>query len=734
MKFIQRILGAGVLLAAASSQAAVIAYDDFAVNGPLDGSNGGSGFTNAWSDTGSQYEKTDGTVSGTGNAFRSLASTLGSNGTVWVSFDMVRTSGNSYGGLSFFEANGTNAPIERLIIGDTYQQGVWGMAHAGKANTTIPIDGDMKTAVAKITLASGATSIVELWVGANATDPVECSGTADATVTAGNLANVNILRIGAGFYLDFAELVIGQTAADVGAIVSEDTTFTAYTTGSWTNAANWSDGIPNAFDNASVDIGADVTLDTAASVQTLGIKNLATLTIADGGDLTASSNVTFGTGTTLTIGIGSGTSSGQLAAGGTLNLAGTSLVIDGTIDGDGRTFAVATGGIVGEFSNYPEESYIQSGSGDFNYFIHYVTNQTPNYITINTNGPYVPPAPDFPPRSTDELIVEGYDQRYNAYDFADGVWTDSVSVAQNATAVNPFDFSVTNTPNGRPCVVNLGSNGDGTAMNFTRTSPVATNGFTIQAVIRIDEDLAQDSRRGPYACDEATGWSGLYMGAQVAGTSQIRAGNLGNSGSGTYVLAGSANNTLDAGTWGIYTLVVNPASGDNQMVATFDLLEDGSTAFTITGDVPSTTNWVGGISASGRLFGGDMGGGADAATDNWMGAIADLVVYNRPLDSTELETNEDAFLSLYQDGIVYPSAISNFAIEPAASSTDMVVSWSTVYGGNYTLKATDNLTAPSWTEVATGIVGTGAGVSVTNSTSGSRKFYQAFGYEVIWGE
>lgn len=109
------ILGAGALLMAAGAPAAVIAYDDFATDRELDGSSGGSGFSTNW--YGGGYQISGGIVSGTGNALRGLESTLGSNGTVWVSFDMERTSGDSYGGLSLFEGS-----TERLIIGDWYKQ------------------------------------------------------------------------------------------------------------------------------------------------------------------------------------------------------------------------------------------------------------------------------------------------------------------------------------------------------------------------------------------------------------------------------------------------------------------------------------------------------------------------------------------------------------------------------------------------------------------------------------
>ncbi len=740
MRFSKTILGAGALLLAASSQATVIAYDDFATGGSLEGAADGAGFTDGWS--GGTYTVVGGVASGTGNALRSLDNELGTNGTIWVSFDMGRTSGNSYGGLSFFENDGSNL-TERLIIGDTYKQGVWGLAHAGSANTDISIEG-LKTAVAKISLESG---IVELWVATNVTDTVDCTGAADATVTAGTFGGVNTLRIGAGFSMDFSDLIIADTAAEVGALVGDDTTYNASTIGLWTTAENWSGGVPTESDAAVIDFGAAVTLDTAANLKSLTLKQSSSLTlaaggalvlsedltcadataleIADGASLIAGADVTLGD-TIVTVGIGAGTS-GELEAGGMLDLGTASLVLDGTIDGDELIFAMATGGLVGEFSNYADESYVLSAN-DLHYYIHYVTNASPNYITINTNGLQEAVVLTMPPRPSEQLIVDGFDQRYMAYDYESvtGVWTGYVSAAQSAAAVNPGDFSITtNTPNGRPCVVNMGLNGEGTAMNFTRNTAME-GGFTIQMVLRIDGGNT-DARQGPFACDEASGWSGLYAGAVAGGTSQIRAGNLGNSGSGANVLTGSAANTLSAtnGTWGIYTLVVDP-DAETQLSATFDLLEDGSTAFLIEASVADNTNSVGGISASGRLFGGDMGGGADADTDNWMGAIADVVVYNRVLNSAELAANEAAFQTLYQDEIVYVAETGDVSLELISGGTEVKVSWKTSVGSTFTLESTDSLTSPSWTPVESGIAGTGADASVTVSVSGTQ-FFRAYG-------
>ncbi|MEI6892118.1 MAG: hypothetical protein V5783_08110 [Pontiella sp.] len=718
MKLWNIILGVGIFLVATSTQAAVIASDDFATDGDLLGSTGGIGFIDAWSE--GTYTISDGVVSGSGNSYRTLSNPIGSNGTIWVSFDMGRTSAvSSYGGFSFF-SNTT----ERLLIGDYYGEEVWGIdgkTGSSKVITDFSMDG-FKTAVAKITLGAGASSVVELWMG-EAGGIIDCSGAADASITGVTLEGVTRVRIGAGFAIDFADLVLGDSADDVPAMLA-DTSFNADTTGSWTDAGNWSDGVPSVTERASILSGAVVTLDAAVSALSLGVKNSTALEIAEGGMLTTTGYVKFGD-TSVTVGVGAGSSSGKLYVGGVLELGDASLVIEGTFDGDGCTIAYATNGLVGEFSNYSDEAFVQT-DGELNYYIHYITNASPNYITINTNGTQSAEI-ELPPRPSEQFIVDGFDQRYMAYDYdaISGVWTDSAGSA-NATAINSIDFTITtNTPNGRPAVVNRGLVGDGTAMNFTRASAVATNGFTIQAVIRLDADVAPESRRGPFACDEATGWSGLYMGAQAGSSSQIRSGNLGDTQSGDYVLAGSVVNTLEAGTWGIYTLVVDPMA-DDQMVATFDLLSDGSTAFTITASVPGDTNWVGGISASGRLFGGDMGGSADADTDNWMGAIADLVVYDYVLSSDDLATNEEAFQIIYRDEVVYETSVGDVTIVALPSGTDVVISWATSEYGTFALESTENISYPVWTNVASGLPGTGSDISVTTTVSSVESFYRAY--------
>jgi hypothetical protein len=139
------------------------------------------------------------------------ASAFGSSGTIWLSFDWGQVNaGNTYGGLTFFDGDGT----ERLIIGNTSGgETTWNMN--GATPTAIPTSG-MHTGVAKITLGAGATSTIELWVGPTGS-PVNVSGAAMATTTNRDLDGVSLLRINGGSDQKFDNLLIGTTVADVDA-------------------------------------------------------------------------------------------------------------------------------------------------------------------------------------------------------------------------------------------------------------------------------------------------------------------------------------------------------------------------------------------------------------------------------------------------------------------------------------------------------------------------------------
>jgi hypothetical protein len=212
---------ASMLGSAALSQATVIVSEDFSYgDGGLNGQNGGTGFSNAWT---SSSNVTGGVVTGNDPSTRSLSTAFASSGTLWLSFDwgysVDPTEDGSYGGLTFY-IGGT----EKFLIGNTWPgtgHDVWQMN--GSAQTSEVNYGGMKTGVAKITLGAGATSTVELWVGATGS-PVDVSGGAMATSFNRDLAGVNGIRINGGDFgngansQSFDNLLIGTTMGDVDAI------------------------------------------------------------------------------------------------------------------------------------------------------------------------------------------------------------------------------------------------------------------------------------------------------------------------------------------------------------------------------------------------------------------------------------------------------------------------------------------------------------------------------------
>jgi hypothetical protein len=224
---------AALIGSAALSQADVLVSETFDYDdGPLDGQNGGIGFNGAWTST---TNVTSGVVEGNAPSFRLFSSLFGSSGTLWVSFDWgnsaAPTQNEAYGGLTFYagatDGGFTEGPggTERFLIGNTWGPiedfDVWRMS--GSAPTLELNHPDMKTAVAKITLGTGATSTVELWVGATGS-PVNVSGPAMATSTGRNLEGLDGIRIMGQDFGDggpnqaFDNLIIGETMFDVGAI------------------------------------------------------------------------------------------------------------------------------------------------------------------------------------------------------------------------------------------------------------------------------------------------------------------------------------------------------------------------------------------------------------------------------------------------------------------------------------------------------------------------------------
>jgi hypothetical protein len=229
-----RLIGltcASLLGSAALSQAAIIVSEDFSyADGGLNGQNGGTGFNGGWN---ASTNVTGGVSVGTAPSTRLFSTSFASSGTLWLSFDWAYsakpTEGGSYGGITFYTGATTGgftegpSGTERFLIGNTWPgtgHDLWRMSGSGP---TLELNyPSMKTAVARITLGAGATSIVELWVGA-AGSPVDVSAAAMAAVTNADLAGVDGIRIGGGDFgsdnpQSFDNLLIGTTMADVDAI------------------------------------------------------------------------------------------------------------------------------------------------------------------------------------------------------------------------------------------------------------------------------------------------------------------------------------------------------------------------------------------------------------------------------------------------------------------------------------------------------------------------------------
>ncbi|MGJ8653616.1 MAG: hypothetical protein ACSHX8_10120 [Opitutaceae bacterium] len=246
-------------------------------------------------------------------------------------------------------------------------------------------------------------------------------------------------------------------------------------------------------------------------------------------------------------------------------------------------------------------------------------------------------------------LTPGFDQRYKATDYTIGstTWTDSVGTA-DATTTNAKGFSATTTPNGTAAVANMTSGAvDGDIFTFTRTSELGSRGqLTVQSVIRIDANL--DDRSGPYALDQTKGWSGLFAGANANGSHSFRGGNVGNTNANDGgVLGGSGDAVVPAGTWGIFTVIVDASVASPQMTVSFADLATGNTLFSNTAESSEVGLRTLGLSNKGVLFGGEQGHGA-ADTNGWGGAIADVIVYNTALSNRELAGNQYYFTSTYR--------------------------------------------------------------------------------------
>lgn len=214
------IFAALVLFVSTQAFGGIIASDDFSYgDGGLVGNNGGIGFSDAWS--GGSFNVSGGTVTGDGNAFRTLSTPLGNSGVVWLSFDWgFAGDSTTYGGVSLFIGSS-----EQAIIGDTFGQKVWSIAGYNvpvpplvAGNSAVSNISGVRTAVAKLTLGTGTSGMIDLWVGDNAIDPVDVSDTTHLTVTGFALANIDVVRLGTGANSTYDNLILATTASEVGAV------------------------------------------------------------------------------------------------------------------------------------------------------------------------------------------------------------------------------------------------------------------------------------------------------------------------------------------------------------------------------------------------------------------------------------------------------------------------------------------------------------------------------------
>lgn len=209
------------LIASTQAFGAIIAEDDFdSYAGALAGGSGGSGWSDTWA--GGAFTVGGGTVTGTGESFRTLSTSLGTSGEVWLSFDWGFDAGVSigYGGVSLFSGGS-----ELAIVGDWFSGGTDYLMEGKSPRTRwadgvhgITNEGVVRTAVVKLTLGTGTSGAMEAWLGDNDTDPVDISGPSDMAISGFNLSNIDQVRLGTNKASTYDDLILATTSAEVGAV------------------------------------------------------------------------------------------------------------------------------------------------------------------------------------------------------------------------------------------------------------------------------------------------------------------------------------------------------------------------------------------------------------------------------------------------------------------------------------------------------------------------------------
>lgn len=222
------------MISSAANAVALLSEDFTYADGALGGQNGGTGFGAAWTGAATQVTSGEAVIAaGTCcDAFRDLPSDLGTFaaantvtvGELWGGIDYLQPVGDTFGGLSFFAptAGGPGNRTERMLLGDGFNQDVWGVSAPGHGifNSTVANDDVARRGVFQIVFNEFGDETVNLWVGSNTTAPVVII--TGSPVATGNfeLSDANSIRLshGAGG-ASFDNFVIGETAADVGGVV-----------------------------------------------------------------------------------------------------------------------------------------------------------------------------------------------------------------------------------------------------------------------------------------------------------------------------------------------------------------------------------------------------------------------------------------------------------------------------------------------------------------------------------
>lgn len=242
------LLGLAAAAGFSTAHGAVIASEDFqsyadgnfvgpAVAGDTSGGNGGTGWTGRWN-SGNPTAATSGqeilggavVYTGSGNqfAFRDFPAfptpAAGTTATRWLSVDFQRSGSGGFRGVSLFRfPPGNGGSAEQVLIGGLADTN-WSLgANGSTAGQQISSEdaSTLRTGVVRFTIGDGNNGSAELWVAPDAVTPVDVSGAPVATFNGLDIFGVNSLRIGSNGGQTVDNIIIGETAADVGAVVPE---------------------------------------------------------------------------------------------------------------------------------------------------------------------------------------------------------------------------------------------------------------------------------------------------------------------------------------------------------------------------------------------------------------------------------------------------------------------------------------------------------------------------------